>query len=93
MGKRISVRPRFWVFLIAVFLLVFIPLYMILGSRCNELKNTEARLIAEKESLDARVTELKADLDFARSIAGIERYARAQGMIMPGEIKYNIIGQ
>lgn len=93
MGMKISVRPRFWILLIVVFLTVFIPLYCILGNRLNDLEKTEARLMAEKASLDAQVTQLKADLDFARSEAGIERYARAQGMIMPGEIKYNIIGQ
>lgn len=93
MGKKISVRPRFWIVLIAVFLMIFTPLYCILGNRLQELQQTEARLTAEKASLDAQVAQLKEELDFVRSEAGVERYARAQGMVMPGETKYNVIGQ
>ncbi len=86
--KTYRVKPRFWVLLLLAFLAVFTPLYMILNNRSAQLKAQEAELLAQKQALSERVFSLKSDLEYARSDAGIEQYARAEGMIMPGEIKY-----
>lgn len=86
--KGFTVKPRFWVLLFLAFLLVFTPLYLILDNRSFQLKAQEEALLAQKQALSERVLSLKSDLDYARSDAGIEQYARAEGMILPGEIKY-----
>lgn len=86
--NTLNATPRFWVVLFIAFVLVFAPLYLISNNRCNQLKAQEAELLAQKQALSERVLSLKSDLEYARSDAGIEQYARAEGMIMPGEIKY-----
>ena len=86
--NTLNATPRFWVVLFIAFVLVFAPLYLISNNRSNQLKAQEAELLAQKQELSERVLSLKSDLEYARSDAGIEQYARAEGMIMPGEIKY-----
>lgn len=86
--NTLNATPRFWVVLFIAFVLVFTPLYLISNNRSNQLKAQEAELLAQKQELSERVLSLKSDLEYARSDAGIEQYARAEGMIMPGEIKY-----
>ncbi len=86
--KTFDVKTRFWVFLLVLFMLVFVPLYLILNNRSTQLEVQAAELLAQKQVLSERVLSLKSDLEYARSDAGIEQYARAEGMIMPGEIKY-----
>lgn len=86
--NTMRVKPRFWIILFLAFMLVFTPLYIISNRRSAQLKAQEAELFAQKQALSERVLSLKSDLEYARSDAGIEQYARAEGMIMPGEIKY-----
>lgn len=86
--KTLYVKTRAWVFLLILFMAVFIPLYRILSDRSTQVKEQAAELLAQKQALSERVLSLKSDLDYARSDAGIEQYARAEGMIMPGEVKY-----
>ena len=86
--NTLNATPRFWVVLFIAFVLVFAPLYLISNNRGYQLKAQEAELLAQKQALSERVLSLKSDLEYARSDAGIEQYARAEGMIMPGEIKY-----
>lgn len=86
--KILYVETRAWVFLLILFMAIFIPLYHMLNNRSNQVKEQVAELLAQKQALSERVLSLKSDLEYARSDAGIEQYARAEGMIMPGEIKY-----
>lgn len=87
--NTLRLTPRFWLLLFLTFIIVFTPLYIISNRRSAQLKAQEAELLAQKQALSERVLSLKSDLEYARSDAGIEQYARAEGMIMPGEIKYS----
>lgn len=91
--RSITVKPRFWVILLVVFLMVFMPLYRILDNRYQALVEKGAELVRVRDEYAQRVEDLKRELDYVRSDAGIERYARALGMIKDGEIKYNVIAQ
>ena len=91
--RSIAVKPRFWLFLIFLFLLVFLPLYRILDNRYDALIEKRDELMAVRGEYTKRVDDLQKELDYVDSDAGIERYARAIGMIMEGEIKYNPVGQ
>lgn len=88
MMSRIRVKPRFWVFLMALFLIVFTPLYIILDSHSHRLAETYAQLSATRDQLKAQADGLRADLMYLKSERGVEQYARAHGMIMPGEVQY-----
>lgn len=85
---RLAVQPRFWLILLALFILVFSLLFNIINERCDELKQKNAELLQECAMLDNEVSELEAQLDYIKSPAGLERYARANGMIKEGETKF-----
>ncbi len=88
MPKSIRVKPRFWIILMLLFLIVFTPLFFILDSHSERLTQTQAELTRAQSELYARESELKLSLDYVRSAKGIEQLARAQGMVMDGEIQY-----
>ena len=89
MQRRVSVRPRFWVFLIAAMLLCFsasCAVAQIHYSRNAEHLNA---LMTEKLALDQQVKSLSNRLNYVRTDAYIERVARDElNLIMPGEIRY-----
>jgi len=88
--RKIIVQPRFWLFLMIVFLLVFTPLYLMLDAEGQKLADRRAELTEQRESLNNELKELQSDLNYVRSEQGIEQYAREAGMVMPGEVRYGI---
>ena len=90
--RSITVKPRFWLILMALFLAVFLPLYRILDNHYAALIETRNELIAVRDASLLRVEELNRKIDYVTSDAGIEQQARALGMVMEGEIKINISG-
>lgn len=87
----ITLKPRFWYILLTVFAIVFVLLYSIFDASYQKKKEEEQLLIAKRDQLNQEVHELRNEIEFVHSDAGIERYARAIGMIKPGEIKYNAV--
>lgn len=89
MRRRISIQPRFWVFVIVVTLFCF-------GCSCAVAQLQYARagervesLRQEKIRLTDQVASLSAQLDYVRTDAYVERIARDElNMIRPGEIRY-----
>lgn len=88
MHKTYTVKPRFWLILMATFLAVFTPLYVILDARSDDMQRAQEALIARRDALSAQMYSLSEQLDYVRSDRGIEQLARANGMIMPGETQY-----
>lgn len=84
----IIVHPRFWLLLMAVFLLVFTPLYVILDQEGQRLMEKRDELLEQREELSQQLQELQIELNYIRTDQGIEQYAREAGMVMPGEIRY-----
>lgn len=86
---RLRVKPRFWVFMIAVTLLVFFASFAVLRARYAQ---GEARLQQAREDRDKlilQVNGLSDELAFARTDDYVIRTARDElGMIMPGEVRY-----
>ena len=86
---RRRVKPRFWLFMIAVTLLVFGASFLVAQSRYEQ---GQARLKQTQQERDALILEVNAlsdQLAFARTDDYVVRVARDElGMIMPGEVRY-----
>ncbi|MBR4235987.1 MAG: septum formation initiator family protein [Clostridia bacterium] len=71
-----------------VIFVAFIALQIaISSSRASYQKNYELTQ-AQNRALEAEYYSLQRELEFVKSDKGIELYARAQGMQMPGETRY-----
>ena len=86
---RRKVKPRFWLFMIAVTLLVFGASFLVMRARYAQgaARLSEAR--TERDELILQVNALTDQLNFARTDDYVIRTARDElGMIMPGEVRY-----
>ena len=86
---RRRVKPRFWVLMIVVTLLVFGVSFTVMRARYAQ---GEARLRQARSDRDALILQVNAltdQLNFARTDDYVIRTARDElGMIMPGEVRY-----
>ena len=89
MQRRISVQPRFWVFVIVLMLICFSASYAVTQMRYGEITDHVNALSREKVSLIDRVSELSSELIYVGTDEYVERVARDElNMIRPGEIRY-----
>jgi len=89
MQRRVRVRPRFWVFVIAIMLICFGTSYAVAQIQYNAAAERVEALAAEKAALQEKINSLSSRLAYVRTDAYIERVARDElNMIMPGEIRY-----
>ena len=86
---RRRVKPRFWGFMIAVTLIVFLASFMVMRVRYGYGARRLAQAQSEKNALAAEADVLKKQLDYAQTDEYVMRIARDElNMIMPGEIRY-----
>lgn len=86
---RRRVKPRFWGFLIAVTLIVFLASFAVMRVRYGYGARVLAQAQSEKNALAAEADALKNQLDYAQTDEYVMRIARDElNMIMPGEIRY-----
>jgi len=89
MQRRISVRPRFFGFIIVVMLLCFTISFLVAQFHYARASERLGALRMEKLDLTNRMTALTDQLSYVQSDAYVERVARDElNMIMPGEIRY-----
>lgn len=86
---RRRVKPRFWIIMIAVTLIVFLASFSVLNRRYAQGKQRLKQVQADRDALILEVSALNERLDFARTDDYVIRTARDElGMIMPGEVRY-----
>lgn len=86
---RRRVKPRFWVFLIGVTLVVFMASFAVMRVRYAQGERRLAQARAEHDAMATQVNLLTDQLTFARTDDYVIRIARDElGMIMPGEVRY-----
>ena len=86
---RRKVKPRFWLFMIAVTLLVFGASFTVMRARYAQGEARLRQAQAERDALKLEVSALTDRLNFARTDDYVIRTARDElGMIMPGEVRY-----
>ncbi|MBO4297420.1 MAG: septum formation initiator family protein [Clostridia bacterium] len=88
-----TIRPRFWVILIAGLLVVMIGLYSALQSYIARQNETIAALNGEYASLREASAELEEKINYTYTDEYIEREARSKlGLIRAGETLYQSSG-
>ena len=89
MQRKISIQPRFWIFVIVVMLICFGTSYAVTQLRYGQVTQHVNALNQEKVGLIDRISELSSELSYVRTDAYVERVARDElNMIRPGEIRY-----
>ena len=86
---RYRIAPRFYVFLIAVMLIVFgVSFAVSYGRLQSEIDQLNAAK-AEQDALTAEIAALKQEYTDIQTDEYVERIAREElGMLYPGEIRY-----
>ena len=86
---RRRVKPRFWVFMIAVTLIVFLASFAVMRVRYGYGARQLAQAQSERDALAVEAKALGDQLEFAQTDEYVMRIARDElNMIMPGEIRY-----
>ncbi|MBQ3423781.1 MAG: septum formation initiator family protein [Clostridia bacterium] len=86
---RRRVKPRFWVFMIAVTLFVFLVSFGVMRLRYEQGARQLTQARQERDDMAIRVSLLTDRLSFAQTDDYVIRTARDElGMIMPGEVRY-----
>lgn len=85
---KCTVNPKVLVSLMVVFVIIFSALYFVLDSEAKANQAQLALLQAEKDGYAEELRRLKSEIEYVQSPQGIEQYARAKGMIMPGEVQF-----
>lgn len=89
MAQRRTVKPRFWLYMMAALVIVFFCVYT---SQGNYLVRQAAHLDALEAERDGRLlvnSELERKIEFAKTDEYIERVAREElGLVMPGQVRY-----
>ena len=86
---RRRATPKFWVFMIAVTVLVFGVSFLVMQHRYEQGVRQLQQVRAYRDQLTLQVQDLNDQLAYAQTDDFIIRAARDQlGMIMPGEVRY-----
>ena len=86
---RRRVKPRFWGFMIAVTLIVFLASFAVMRIRYGYGAQRLAQAQSERDALAVEAKSLGDQLEFAQTDEYVVRIARDElNMIMPGEIRY-----
>ena len=86
---RRRVKPRFWVFMIAVTMIVFLASFAVMRIRYAQGAQRLERAQSERNALAVEAKELSDQLAFAQTDDYVIRIARDElGMIMPDEVRY-----
>ncbi len=89
MHRRISVRPRFYVFVILLMLVCFGTSCAVAQLRYHQVSEHLNQLNQEKAVLMEQVKDLTEHLSYVRTDEYIEQVARDElNMLLPGEIRY-----
>ena len=86
---RRRVKPRFWGFMIAITLIVFLASFAVMRIRYGYGAQRLAEARRERDALAVQADALGDQLEFAQTDEYVIRVARDElNMIMPGEIRY-----
>ena len=86
---RRRVKPRFWLFMIAITAVVFLTSFAVMRHRYALGAERLRQVQRQRDELVLQVSALSDQLDFAQTDDYVIRTARDElGMIMPGEVRY-----
>lgn len=86
---RRRIHPKFWLFVIALMLLIFGVSYALASHSLREGETELARITSERDALIHEVHSLRTTLEFTQTDDYVMRVARSElGMLMPNEVRY-----
>lgn len=86
---RRRVKPRFWGFMIAATLIVFLASFAVMRLRYGYGAQRLEQIRSERDALAAQADALGKQLEYARTDEYVIRVARDElNMIMPDEVRY-----
>lgn len=89
MQRRIRVRPRFFLLILAVMLICFSVSFVVAQSRYNQASRRVSALTQQRNELLSRQSELADQLAYVKTDDYVIRIARDElSLIMPGEYRY-----
>jgi cell division protein FtsB len=88
-SKKKTVKPRFWLLMIAVLAIVFSGVYISQGQYlASQAESAQALEQQKAQALDENAA-LQRKIDFAKTSEYIERVAREQlGLLKKNEVRY-----
>ncbi|MDL2206096.1 septum formation initiator family protein [Eubacteriales bacterium OttesenSCG-928-N13] len=89
MTRKRTVKPRFWLMLMGILLVVFLGVYVSQTSYMNHQDDQIAQLQQQRDDAANENAELERKINFSKTDAYVERVAREEfGLIKPGEIRF-----
>lgn len=89
MQRRVRVRPRFFLLIIALMLICFAASFIVAQSRLNQSNMRVSALTNQRNSLLERQSDLNDQLAYVKTDDYVIRTARDElSLIMPGEFRY-----
>lgn len=93
MARR-RAKPKFWLFIMAIFLITFSFAYLLEGDYIDRQAEHVKSLQAEKEAALTANADLERKIAFADTPEYVERVAREDlGLLKPGQIRFVASGQ
>lgn len=86
--RRYSIQPRFYLFFMAVMLVVFGAGVAVACGRLSGEQQALSQARARQADMFDQVSQLQQELSDAGTREYIERAAREAGMLYPGEVRY-----
>ena len=87
-SKKQQLNTRGYISIVIIVAAVFVVGLCIINSITSNTKSEIEDVQAANYELENQLKELQDELAFIKTDKGIELYARAQGMCMPGEVRY-----
>ena len=81
-------RTTRWGLVMLSILAMFLIAHAVIGSVTDSTRAEISRIAAENAALENELMALEDELAFIKTDKGLELYARAEGMCMPGEVRY-----
>ena len=88
--KKLHFKNSTYVIFTFIIAVLFFIANAIISSAGNNTRKEIIRVTQENYALELKLHDLEDELAFIKTDEGIELYARAQGMSMPGETHYTV---
>lgn len=89
MQRRIRVRPRFFLLILAMMLICFAVSFIVAQTRIHQASGRVAALTQQRNELMSRQSDLNDQLAYVKTDAYVIQVARDElSLIMPGEYRY-----
>lgn len=88
-SRKKNIKPRFWLILMAVLVLVFASMYVSQNGYLAQQAEQIAQLQQQQDDATNENAELERKISFAKTDEYVERVARDElGLLKPGEVRF-----